>query len=602
MATLLDHVEDDDALAPPAGTAAAPGRAGVAAATGGRSKWGRVALWTAVVLMAVAAAGLAARGHGWGHRALRAVGLAKPNLEPPRVVGTRPLNGSAHVRADEPVVVRLLLPNGALNPATVTPQNIFLTRTADEEVVEAKLAIEPAADGVPTVVVHPIGGLTGGTKYTIHVTPAVKDAKGVAAVAYQSTFSTGSTADPEIKFAKVALPTAAGFGAGFTCVQFGPDARLWAGLDDGRILRYPVAADGTLGQPTVITSLQQSNGGKRLLTGFAFDPAAPADAPVLWVTHGWYGFANAPDLSGKVSRLSGTDLATAEDVIVGLPRSVRDHLTNQPSFGPDGALYIPQASNSAFGSPDADWGNRAEHRLNATILRLDTNLVTPGAPIDVRTKDVGGTYDPAAATAPLTVYADGIRLAYDLLWHSNGSLYAPVNGSSAGGNTPAGDGAPALKAIPTAERDWFFRITPGRYYGHPNPAAGHYVLNGANPTAGVDPGEVSEYPVGTKPDKAWRPAEYDFGNHVSPNGVIEYRSGVFHGKLKGKVIVCRYSGGCDLICLDLDPAGNVKAAHVGIPGFDEMANPLDLTEDPRTGNVYVSEYGGQKLTLLRPVE
>ena len=37
----------------------------------------------------------------------------------------------------------------------------------------------------------------------------------------------------------------------------------------------------------------------------------------------------------------------------------------------------------------------------------------------------------------MTVYASGIRNAFDLVWHTNGQLYVPTNGSAAGGNTPA---------------------------------------------------------------------------------------------------------------------------------------------------------------------
>ena len=50
----------------------------------------------------------------------------------------------------------------------------------------------------------------------------------------------------------------------------------------------------------------------------------------------------------------------------------------------------------------------------------------------------------------------------------------------------------------------------------------------------------------------------------------------------------------------LDEKGQVRAAHVGIPGMTKLASPLDITEDPATGCLYVSEYGLQKITLLRP--
>lgn len=555
-----------------------------------------------VAVIALAAAGFWARGRGYGQWVKQRLGMAGPaRLAPPLVVSTRPAHGSANVRTDVPLVLRLMLPNGALDVKTVTAANVQLRRPDIDLAVPAAIALGVADDGVTTLTIRPMLPLEGGAKYEVVVTAGVTDIKGVAIVPRTIVFTTGSQADPSIRFERVALPTAAGFKSGFTCVQFGPDGCLWTGSDDGRIFRFPVNSDGTLGTATIYTSLQNANGGPRLLTGFAFDPACCDEEIILWASHGWYGFDGAPDFSGKVSRISGEDLSVVQDVVIGLPRSIRDHLTNQPVFGPDGALYIPQGSNTAFGAPDQQWGDRPEHLLNAAILRLDVSAVKPGQPIDARTPDAGGTYDPAAAHAPLTIYATGVRLAYDLLWHSNGNLYAPANGASPVGNAPAGPGVPALLGISQSEHDWFFRITPGRYYGHPNPAQGHYVLNGGNPTAGEDFAEVPQYPVGTKPDSLWTPAAYDFGNHVSPNGLIEYRSDAFGGKLKGKVLICRYNGGSDILCLDLDASGGVRTAHVAIPGLTNLVNPLDLTENPSTGCLYVSEYGAQKIALLRPV-
>jgi hypothetical protein len=391
---------------------------------------------------------------------------------------------------------------------------------------------------------------------------------------------------------------------GYTCVQAGPDGHLWAGSDDGRIFRFPVRADGTLGTPQVINSLQSACGGKRLLTGFCFDPALDAGLPVVWASHGHYGFENAPEFSGSITRLSGPDLACVQDVVVGLPRSVKDHLNNQPVFGPDGALYFAQGSNNAYGEADALWGNRGQRALSATILRLDVDELArfPRLPLDARTVDAGGGYDPFAPGAPLTIYARGVRQAWDLVWHGNGGLYAPINGSSAGGNTPGGNGVPALSGVADAERDSLLRVTPGRYYGHPNRVLGHFVLNGGNPTSDPDPSEVPQYPVGTRPDPAWEPPVYDLGNHVSPNGIIEYRNRTaFGGKLAGWLIVCRYNAGADLLALFPDAAGNIVSAAVGIPGFGGLVNPLDVTEDVRTGNLYVSEYGARRLVLLRPL-
>ena len=407
------------------------------------------------------------------------------------------------------------------------------------------------------------------------------------------------SADSTIRFDKVALPQTSG--VAFTSVEVGPDHRLYAGADDGRILRFPIRPDGTLGDAEVIISLQSAEGGKRLLTGFCFDPASTANQPIVWASHGFYAFKDVPDFSGRISRLSGPNLEIVEDVIVGLPRSIRDHLNNQPTFGPDGALYFPQGGNTASGAPDSDWGMRPEHLLSATILRLDPHKINPGQPIDVRTKDVGGSYDPFAPAAPLTIYATGVRNAYDLVWASNGRLYVPVNGSSCGGNTPAGPGVPAINNLPCNEDDWLVCITPGKYYGHPNPAQHHYVLNGGNPGYRHDSSTIPQYPLGTNPDVDWQPALFDFGPHVSADGIIEYRGNAFGGKLDRKLIVCRFNVGSDLICLGLGEDGKVNSVQTKIPGGSDFVNPLDVTEDLKTGNLYVAEYGGKCVTLLRPL-
>src|SRR5205085_8923508 len=138
------------------------------------------------------------------------------------------------------------------------------------------------------------------------------------------------------------------------------------------------------------------------------------------------------------------------------------------------------------------------------------------------------------ANAPVTLYATGLRNVYDLVWTSNGQLYAPANGSAAGGNSPAFDGSsaaprridqgtagpytgplvPGLTNVRTTEDDYLFHISQGGYYGHPNPTRGEYVLHGGNPTSGVDPDEWTQYPVGTLPDRNFRGADtdrYDFG-------------------------------------------------------------------------------------------
>jgi glucose/arabinose dehydrogenase len=381
--------------------------------------------------------------------------------------------------------------------------------------------------------------------------------------------------------------------------------------------------DGTLGTPQVIDSLQKAEGGQRMVVGLAFDPSSTASNLIAWVSNNAYAINDAPDWSGKITRLSGPDLGSVKDYVVGLPRSIRDHMTNSLTFGPDGKLYALQGSDTAMGAPDSAWGDRPEHLLNAALLRIDVAAIS-SPPLDVKTED-GGTYNPFGATAPLTVYASGLRNGYDMVWHSNGRLYVPTNGSSSGGNTPGtpsplpascssrmdsstngaytGPSVPALTNVGTQD-DFLFRVVKGGYYGHPNPTRCEWTLNGGNPTSSVDPADVSAYPVGTAADRNWRNFSYDFGPHFSPDGAIEYKSDAFGGALRGKLLVTRYSAGDDVIALT--PGGSnldITSADAGITGFTGFTDPVDLTEDPNgKGNLYVSEFGAQKLTLLRPLE
>jgi hypothetical protein len=144
-------------------------------------------------------------------------------------------------------------------------------------------------------------------------------------------------------------------------------------------------------------------------------------------------------------------------------------------------------------------------------------------------------------------------------------------------------------------------VEPGRYYGHPNPKRCEWVLNGGNPTSGTDLLEEPQYPVGTLPDRNWQPPAFDYGEHFSPNGIIEYRNGRFSGALQGKMLVARYSQGKDILVLTVDPATeSIASSQVLNTNGAKFADPLDLVENTGNGYLYVAEYAGMKITLLRP--
>jgi hypothetical protein len=544
------------------------------------------------------------------------------------VISVNPGPGATGVFLDRDVVAKVSVPNGGINAATLNSTTVRIYPTGSPGSPIA--AVLNTSGGGDIIVARPESNLLPNTSYTFEVTSGLQDVTGVGFAPFTSTFATGtevSPVDTSIKFEKVALanvPTGQ-----YPCVEVGPDGKLYASGVTGDIYRWTILSDGTLGPRETLGSFRAHNGGgNRLLIGLKFDPASTAENLILWATHSEFAFSNATDFTGKLTRLAGPNLETVHDVLVNLPRSAIDHVTNQMDFGLDGKLYFLQGSISAMGDPDPAWGNQAEHLLSAAVLRFDPALwdATVNGPLDVHTEDAD-PYDPFAPSAPLRIYATGVRNAYDLVWHSNGSLYVPTNGSAAGGHTPAtpaippggllpridsavngsytGPAVPGLEGVST-QRDWLFKVVEGGYYGHPNPTRNEYVLNGGNPTSGADPAQVSEYPVGTLPDRNWRGFAFDFGLNRSPDGVIEYKYGGFGGALVGKLLVARFSSGDDLIVLEPGLDGNIVSSNDAISSFDGFDDPLDLVENTTNGFLYVSQYdragGNGTITLLRPLE
>ncbi len=549
----------------------------------------------------------------------------------PTVVSASPGAGQTNVSRDAFVSCNLSLPyvGEGVDPSTLNHTTCYLVRTADGKLVSASLNTDGAGG---TIILQPNSPLDANTNYTFYVNSGVKDTGGHSFVPFTTSFTTGTgivATNPAIAFQKVALSTATG--QVYTGVTMGPDGMLYACTYTGLIQRFAINADGTLGTPQNITTVQTNNGGQqRTITGIAFDPSSTANNLILWINNSYYapdiaGNTNAPNFSSKISVLSGADLQNYQDVITGLPRSVRDHMTEQLSFGPDGALYWSQPSNSSMGAPDSQWGLPPKLCSRATILRLDTKAALAavsnngGNAINVVTPDGGGTYNPFATGALLTIYATGVRNAYSLVWANNGKLYAPVNGASYGGATPSSPNATAVEAPYTAnpatvqgiadvtevENDFLDQIQSGAYYGHPDPVRGQYVLDAGNPTtlpASESNSQVfTQYPAGTNADPGYQAPIYNFGNHYSPDGMIQYEGNAFGGALNNALLVTRYSGGKDIEIMYLNSSGGIASVQTGTAGLSGFVNPLGIAEDNATGNLYVADYGAQTLTLERPI-
>ena len=451
----------------------------------------------------------------------------------------------------------------------------------------------------------------------------------------------------------------------FTAITIGPDGRLYAATTTGVIDRFDISSSGALTNQTTINTILDNNqtssdpNGNRIITGIAFSPTASASDPlVMYVSHGAYQFGNdgttgtgvedyAPNFSGKISTISGDNLQNYEDLVVNIPRSVKDHMNNDIVFSPNGkAIYFGLAAMNAMGgSNDSVWGGRLENIYSGTILQLrlgsasngiNPYLHTYGA-VNLLLDNVNGNgatgIDPATGATvgthyniykgsnPLRIYADGIRNDFDMVFASNGHLYAAINGSSAGGNTPAtptdlddvptqnrldkgtgatplpysGPSAPALQGVNLIEQDDLIDVTNGAYYGHPDPARGEYVLDAGNPTGSTSdpytfPGNGTDgYAVGQEPDRNYTEPIYDFGDDQSPDGIIQYKAvnGV-NTPLDGSLVVARYSSGGDLLGLTLNSSGGVSGTQAGITGLTNLVSPLDVVENMKTGDMYAT--------------
>jgi len=506
------------------------------------------------------------------------------------ILSSDPADGQTSVDTTSSVS---LAPSANIDDSTLNSGTVKLLRPDNTQV--AGHYNTDAAGG--TISFTPSAQLATNTKYTIQTTAGLKDPDGNPYAPFTASFTTGASSlpPPPVKF----TPTTLSDINGPTTMVIGPDKNMYVGTALGQIYRYPInGQNGTFSGPPFIASPFGQYA--RTITGIALDPSSTATNVKLWVSHGLLQDKNVPNFTGKVSLVSGPNLSTVQDKIVQLPRSVRDHMNNGIVFGPDGKLYIAQGAMSGYGGADPNWGFRAETPLSASILVADVLHDSHFAGTNSVNVNTDNGYNPKAANAPVKVYAQGTRNPFDLVWTTAGSLYAPVN-ESAQGNTPAGpnNNPEALTGL-GAGRDYLAKIIQGKYYGHPNPSQGHYVLNGGNPTAAVDPFETPQYKVGTQPDPLYQRPILDLGLHRSADGIDEYGSNKFGSVMQGKLVIAEFSNGDDIIAVN---PNNTSDRFQVASGF---FNPLDVRVSQSTGRIYVAEFGnepdgtGGHITLLTP--
>ncbi|RBP25695.1 N-acetylneuraminic acid mutarotase [Marinobacter pelagius] len=379
-----------------------------------------------------------------------------------------------------------------------------------------------------------------------------------------------------------------------TSMVWGPDDRLYVTELFGTIHALTFDENMNVIDDQIINSLVNDIG-PRLTLGITVSPDATASNVDLWVAHSSPSIDNGEANSGIVTRLSGTNFANVEHRITGLPRAIANHSINSLHFGPDNRLYIAVGGNTGAGAPNdsaSEFGERAEQPLSAAIVVADVF----SASFDGTCANTSDMYGPPPCD--VVPYATGLRNSYDFVFHSNGNVYATDNGLGVTGTYPPqpepvctglGNTASYLDGgnNPGTQPDLLLLIQEGKYYGHPNPYRDECVFK-----------DGSYQEVAPLPN--YEPPLFNLGEHKSSNAIIEYSGGegCVGEYLNGNLLITNYSVGDDIYLVTLDETGNT--ALEGKPLVTGLNDPLPMTKSP-AGSLFVGQFGGSKLTALRPI-
>jgi glucose/arabinose dehydrogenase len=378
-------------------------------------------------------------------------------------------------------------------------------------------------------------------------------------------------------------------GAGFatslpTTMTLGPDGRLYVADQNGRIQALTLDANKN------VTAVQQltTNTDLQEVYGITFDPA---DASSIYITNTVSGFGDvgqAPTgaYMGKVTRLSGANFATRTDIITGLPVNNSGHEANGLAFGPDGRLYVGQGATTNGGLPNPNVGLFQRTEVPTSGAVLVANIKAPGFNGNI-TYNPPNTYSDTVdqVGGDVSIYAAGLRNPYDLVFHSNGKLYATDNGANAGYG-PASTSCTTQGTSDASALDELNLIVAGNWYGHPNRNRGRF-----------DPKQCAYHP-GTDPSGGGYTAPIEANLPASSDGLAEYTSNKFGGQMQGDLLYVSWVAN-ELHRVKLSADGQSVVSDTTLA--TALQNALDVVVAP-DGTIFVAEYGANKITFFKPNE
>lgn len=312
-----------------------------------------------------------------------------------------------------------------------------------------------------------------------------------------------------------------------TTAAWGPDNRLYVGTVSGLIQIYTFDDNYNVIDTQTVETIQNQEESTSIL-GIAFNPYDTSDSPTIYVSRSTIRIEldpNAPrtplpnptEFSNRVSTLDGANFENLNDIVTGLPVSGFDHGVNGLQFDNNGDLLIAVGGTTDFGFVDDTFRTTVpESPLSGAILRAE--ISKPDFNGNVTYEFVPGTYVPPGAdpsnqnngslvrVAPgsdVSVYAAGFRNPYDLVFTTQGRLFATDNGANG------------------VADDELNLVQEGGFFGHANPAR---ALEDPRQAVSIFDPNVPSSDTFTAPLTTF-PA--------STNGLDEFRSNVFGGQLRG---------------------------------------------------------------------
>lgn len=377
-----------------------------------------------------------------------------------------------------------------------------------------------------------------------------------------------------------------------TCLEWGPDGRLYVGTLTGMIRAIRFDDNYNVIETQDITALQSL--WNHEILGIGFNPLEGPDPVRIYVSHsklyanGGFCFSGFSPYSGAVSIISGPGFGSIQPLINNLPVSNHDHGVNGLQFDNKGDLYIAIGGNTNAGVPACNMGGVPESPLSAAVLKAEISKPGfNGAIRYLKSSDgsesndqvVGGNVD-VAPGVDVRVYASGLRNPFELVFTTKGHIYSMDNGANTGFG-PASTGPTTSTEVGNVPDELNF-IMDGFYYGHPNRNRGRHDGRQnifVHPTSNTDPNFSVK-------------AMHTYG--YSSNGLTEYRANTFRGAMKGELVTQTWNGSTHRVKLSED--GRSTALFSSFP---VALKCLTLRTGPG-GVVIGASYSGNKLAMAVP--